>query len=197
MSGKKIASTLVAIVAFGLGSAAHAAGGLTPPSVPGDIEVPVGHKLILIGHAVGTQNYICAPAATSTGVDWFFTGPQATLVDAYGQQIATHFLSSNPFQNNALHATWQHSRDTSIVWAKKLRGSIDPAYVAPGAIEWLLLEMTGAQVGPFGGEKLSPTTFIQRVNTVGGVKPPVSECTASTINARRFVPYEADYYFYE
>jgi hypothetical protein len=38
---------------------------------------------------------------------------------------------------------------------------------------------------------------IQRVHTVGGIKPPAAECTASTINTRRFVPYEADYYFYE
>ena len=44
---------------------------------------------------------------------------------------------------------------------------------------------------------LATTTIIQRVHTVGGVKPPAADCTASTINTRRFVPYEADYYFYE
>ena len=195
MTGKRI--TLASILIVGLNGAMSAGGGLTPPAVPTDIAVPGGHKLILVGHAVGTQNYICAPAATSTGVDWFFIGPQATLVDPDGQQIATHFLSKNPIQNDALHATWQHSRDTSAVWAKKFRGSTDPAYVAPDAIEWLLLEMTGAQVGPFGGQKLATTTLIQRVHTVGGLKPPAAECTVSTVNTRKFVPYEADYYFYE
>jgi hypothetical protein len=130
-------------------------------------------------------------------VEWFFIGPQATVFDEYGQQITTHFLSRNPLQPDVLHATWQHSRDTSAVWAKKLRGSTDAAYVAPDAIEWLLLEMTFAQVGPFGGEKLATTKFIQRVNTVGGLKPPAGECTAATVNNRKYVPYEADYYFYE
>ena len=148
-------------------------------------------------NAVGTQNFICAPAATATGVDWFFIGPQATLFDADGKQIATHFLSKNPYQSDALHATWQHSGDTSAVWAKKLRGSTDPAFVAPDAIEWLLLEMTGAQMGPFAGRKLSTTLLIQRVNTVGGLKPPAAACTAATVNSRKFVSYQADYYFYE
>ena len=195
MSWKRIG--FASILTVGLNGVIGAAGTLTPPNVPTDIAVPAGHKLVLVGHAVGTQNYICAPAATSTGLAWFFIGPQATLVDASGQQITTHFLSRNPSQNDALQATWQHSRDTSAVWAKKFRGSTDPAYVAPGAIEWLLLEMTGAHVGPFGGLKLATTTLIQRVHTVGGVAPPAAECTASTVNTRKFVPYEADYYFYE
>ena len=173
MAWKRIA--LASILTVGLNGATYAGGVLTPPAVPADIVVPAGHKLILVGHAVGTQNYICAPAATAAGVDWFFIGPQATLVDASGQQITTHFLSRNPSQNDALQATWQHSRDTSAVWAKKFRGSTDPAYVAPDAIEWLRLEMTGARVGPSGGLKLATTTIIQRVHTVGGLKPPAAE----------------------
>jgi hypothetical protein len=181
-----------------LSGAAHAAGPITPPVVPGNIEAPAGTKPILKGHAVGTQNYICAPSPTEPGVvEWLFLGPQATVFGDDGQQILTHFLSMNPFKENAFHATWQHSRDTSIVWAKKFDGSLDPDYVAAGAIEWLLLEVTGARTGPAGGEKVSTSTFIQRVNTVGGVKPPADECTASTVTARRLVPYEADYYFYQ
>ena len=121
MSWKRIG--FASILTVGLNGVIGAAGTLTPPNVPTDIAVPAGHKLILVGHAVGTQNYICAPAATPTGVDWFFIGPQATLFDASGQQITTHFLSRNPFKNDALQATWQHSRDTSAVWAKKFRGS--------------------------------------------------------------------------
>ena len=68
--------------------------------------------------------------------------------------------------------------------------------MAPDAIEWLLLEATGTQIGVTGGVKLSGTVYIQRVNTVGGIKPPAGECTAATINTRKLVPYEADYYFY-
>jgi hypothetical protein len=194
MSWKRIA--LVVPVAAALSVALHAADRITPPSVPTDIEV-TGYKPILRGHAIGTQNYICAPAATASGLDWLFIGPQATLFDDYGQQIATHFQSTNPFPGTAIEATWEHSRDTSAAWAVKDRGTSDPAYVSPGAIEWLRLRVTGQQLGPTGGNKLTRAVFIQRVNTVGGVKPPSGECTAASLNTRRLVPYEADYYFYE
>lgn len=189
-------TALVVTLTTGLGAAAPPEK-FTPPDVPAGLEAPEGRKLVLVGHAIGTQNYICAPAPTATGVDWLFLGPQATVFDADGQQITTHFLSRNPYKNEALNATWQHSGDTSVVWAAKTAGSSDPTYVAPGAVEWLLLEMTGAEMGPAGGRKLATTTFIQRVHTVGGVKPSAGECTVGTINARRLVPYEADYYFYE
>jgi hypothetical protein len=195
MSRKRTVLSLA--LAAVLSGAVSAADRITPPPVPADIDVGTGYKPILRGHAIGTQNYICAPAATATGVDWLFLGPQATVFDDEGEQIVTHFLSKNPFRNDELHATWQHSRDSSVVWAKKVTGSTDSDYVAAGAIEWLKLEMTGAQVGPGGGAKLSGTMLIQRVNTVGGVKPPASECTPATLNARRLVAYEADYYFYQ
>lgn len=196
MSLKRVACAVVTL-AFLLSAAPRAAERIVPPDVPADLVVDPSYKPILVGHAIGTQNYICAPAATASGVDWFFIGPQATLFDVYGRQIATHFLSRNPIQNEVLHATWQHSGDSSAVWAKKYRGSTDAAYVAPDAIEWLLLEVTGNVFGPAGGEKLARARFIQRVNTVGGLKPPSAECTASTVNTRRLVSYEADYYFYE
>jgi hypothetical protein len=183
--------------AVALASTANAAERITPPAAPTNIQPPEVFKPFLVGHAVGTQNYICAPAATSTGAEWLFVGPQATLFDADSQQILTHFQSRNPFRGDALHATWLHSRDTSQVWATRFAGSSDANYVAPDAIEWLLLETSGARVGPTQGDKLAGTRFIQRVNTVGGIKPPAAECTLSTINTRKLVAYEADYYFYQ
>ena len=81
------------------------------PPVPANLEVPAGHVVFLEGQAVGTQNYICMPAAT--GVAWKFLGPQATLfLSKHGnleQQIATHFLSANPAENGTARPTWQHS----------------------------------------------------------------------------------------
>jgi hypothetical protein len=192
----KLTASLVACT-FILSGVAQASDQIVRPIVPLEIEVSSAYKLFLSGHAVGTQNYICAPAAVPSGVDWLFIGPQATVFNAYGEQLLTHFQSQNPLQANALHATWQHSGDTSAAWAKKLRGSTDPAYVAPDAIEWLLLEVTGRQIGPTGGVKLATPVYIQRVNTVGGVKPPAAECTPSTVNTRKLVPYQADYYFYK
>jgi uncharacterized protein DUF3455 len=162
------------------------------PAVPTDIEVSADYKLFLVGHAIGTQNYICTPSS-SGGYDWFFVGPQATVFDGDGRQILTHYQSKNPFKpTTPLHARWQHSGDTSAVWATRRTG----VFVTSDAIEWLLLDVTGAEVGPTAGVKLSGTLVIQRINTVGGLKPPTAECHAGSVNQRRLVDYEADYYFY-
>jgi hypothetical protein len=189
-----IAYAVALALNFGIAAqpAAQAAAGTTPTEVPADIEVPAGFKPFLEGHAVGTQNYICAP--TAAGLKWLFIGPQATVFDENGRQFLTHFQSIN-FQGDAIQATWQHSRDTSAVWARKRTGSTDPYYVAPDAIEWLLLEVTGATPGPTDGDKLVPTMLIQRVNTAGG-KEPSFPCTAAIVNQRELVPYEADYIFF-
>ena len=197
MSAKFIGSVLGVVIAAG--GATHAAGveRIPRPDVPTNLEVSLDYKLFLKVHAVGTQNYICAPAATATGVDWLFIGPQATLFDDSLQQTGTHYQSRNPQRNNAIQATWQDSGDTSAVWATRRDGSLDANYVAPGAIEWLVLDVSGAQLGPTAGNKLSPALIIQRVNTQGGVKPPSTECTPATLNTRKLVPYEADYFFYK
>ena len=191
---RKAACALTTI--FALSAALHADQRISAPSVPADIQVDVGYKPFFRGHAIGTQNYICAPASTQSGVDWLMIGPQATLFDDNLDQVATHFQSTNAQHGGAIEATWQHSRDTSAVWATKVKGSKDPAYVDPDAIEWLLLRVTGRETGPAGGDKLTRAAFIQRLNTAGG-KPPAGECTAGTLNTRKLVRYEADYYFYE
>lgn len=179
---------------------------VTPPPVPADIEVPAGNEAFLVGHAVGTQNYICLPSAS--GVAYVLFTPEATLSNDHDKQIITHFFSPNPFETNAnpavaaagtIRAAWQHSRDTSTVWGQVKPGdaSSDPAFVAPGAIPWLLVTVVGAQDGPAGGHKLTATSFIQRLNTAGGVAPSTG-CTSPTdVGNQAFVPYTADYFFYK
>ena len=195
MSRKILVCLLVAMASVA-STAPRAAEQLVAPAVPDGLEVDGPYKPFLKAHAFGTQNYICAPAATASGLDWVFIGPQATLFDDDVEQSLTHFFSKNPDKENAIQATWQHSRDSSAVWATRHAGSLDSRFVAPNAIEWLLLDVSGAEYGPRGGDKLARTAFIQRVNTVGGVKPPSAECTAATLNVKRFVSYEADYFFY-
>ena len=184
---------LAIVFTIGVCGAAQAADRIARPSVPSTIEVDPGFAPFLVGHAIGTQNYICV-ATAGGGIDWLPIGPQATIFDAAFNQVLTHFQSKNPLQDDAIQATWL-SKDTSAAWAVRLRGSTDAAYVAPGAIEWLLLQVTGTQIGPTGGNKLMPAVFIQRVNTIGGVKPSATECTIVNMT-RRLVSYEADYYFY-
>lgn len=172
---------------------------LTPPPVPFDLEVPTGLRLHLAGHAVGTQNYVCTlnpSGPTGPEIGWLLYGPQATLYSDDGQQVMTHFLSANPDESGTPRPTWQHSRDTSRVWAKPVATSSDAAYVAPDAIPWLKLEYAGAESGPKGGSRVASTVYLQRVNTVGG-KAPATGCAAEAdVGKRALVPYEADYFFY-
>lgn len=185
-------TALALALALALAPSAHAQ--VTPPPVPADIEAPEGTEAFLLGHAVGTQNYICLPAGAKAA--WSLFTPQAALFSDDGRQLTTHFFSPNPFEGDTVRPAWQHSRDTSSVWVRLVAPSSDPDFVAPGAIPWLLLEVTGALGGPNGGGQLLETTHIHRVNTAGGLAP-ASGCSAKAdIGKKAFVPYTADYVFY-
>ncbi|WP_157899017.1 DUF3455 domain-containing protein [Luteitalea pratensis] len=188
MIWKHSAAAILAVLAHT--SIAHAQG-----AVPGGLEVPAGHAPFLTAHAEGTQNYVCVLAPDGFG--WQFHGPQATLANDAMTQVATHFLSPNPIEGGAARATWQHSADTSRVWAVAIANSTDAAFVAPGAIPWLLLKVVGQQGGPGGGTTLSGALFIQRTNTAGGQAPPTGCKTAQDVGRKALVPYEADYVFYQ
>jgi len=168
---------------------------ITPPSVPADIRLsPDDFTPFLKAHAIGTQGYVCV--AVGSTYSWVPFGPQATLFDDSGEQILTHFLSPTPYSLLPI-PTWQHSRDSSVVWGQPITPSSDPAYVALGAIPWLLLEAAVVGDGPTGGDKLLPTRRIQRVNTVDGAAPTTGCSQPGNIGKRGLVPYEADYYFYK
>lgn len=166
-----------------------------PPPVPANIQVPPGHKLFFVGRATGTQNYICQPSGEAFKFVLFT--PQATLFGG-ARQTMTHYFSPNPAEGGTIRATWQHSRDTSAVWGEVKPGhsSADPAFVAPGAIPWLLVTAVGSQVGPTGGGELTQTTFIQRLNTAGGAAPATGCSASADVGKQAFVPYTTDYYFY-
>jgi hypothetical protein len=168
---------------------------ITPPPVPTGLEVPPGHTPFLLGHATGTQNYVCI--FFDPDFVWTFFGPQATLFNDGDKQITTHFLSSNPDEGGTSRATWQHSQDTSTVWARAIASSSDPAFVEPGAIDWLLLLVVGADPGPTGGHRLTATTYMQRVHTSGGLAPTTGCAEADDIGMKALVPYTADYFFYK
>jgi len=168
---------------------------IVPPPMPGDLELsPDEFTPFLVGHAVGTQGYVCV--AVGAVYNWVPFGPQATLFDVAGGQVMTHFLRPAPF-DQVLSPTWQHSRDTSAVWGRVLEMSSDSNYVAPGAIPWLLLEATVVADGPTGGDKMILTRRIQRLNTVEGKAPTTGCAVVNDIGKRGLVSYEADYYFYK
>ncbi len=187
---------------------------VTPPPVPANIKAPAGNTAFLVGHGVGTQNYVCVPSASSaSGVAYALFTPEATLFTADDKQLTSHFFSPNPSEDNtnpgvvseegAIRATWRHSRDTSTIWAKvnlnpdgSNGSSSDPAFVEQGAVAWLLLKVVGAEIGPTGGDTLTPATFVQRLNTSGGLAPSSGCNSLANLGNQAFMPYEADYFFY-
>lgn len=173
---------------------AATASGLPTPEVPSNLSVPQGSKAFAIGHAVGTQNYVCLPSGE--GAKWVLFGPQATVFNDEGEQIMTHFLSPNPAEGNVARATWQHSDTSSAVWAVKQEESDDARFVEPGAIKWFLLRVVGSQNGAGSRDRLAETTYIQRVNTSGGIAPAAECATSADVSKTKLVAYTADYVFY-
>jgi hypothetical protein len=187
------------VLACAFGTVTHAAAeDLTPP--PGNSE-------FLVGHAFGSQGYVCLPDGAG-GTSWTINAarPEATLfTEFFGQdvQIITHFASinANPNENATLpvplggNATWQSSFDTSKVWAKAVKtdpAGSDPSCPNSGAIPCLLLQSVGNQQGPTGGSLLANVTFVQRLNTKGGSAP----TTACSVGQTQLQPYQADYFFF-
>ena len=184
---------------------------VTPPPTPPSITPPPGNSAFLVGHASGTQGYVCLP--TSTGAaSWTVNAsrrPQATLFETFfGQdiQILTHFLSPdtnpNQFAPNPLpfgSATWQSSFDSSKVWGSSLASIVagsDPSCPKAGAISCLLLQSIGSEQGPTGGKFMTQTTYVQRLNTDGGSAPAAGCAVSSDVGKQALVPYTADYYFF-
>jgi hypothetical protein len=182
---------------------------VNPPPVAANIQIPAGNKAFLVGHALGTQNYSCLPAGVDAAGNprfaWTLFTPRATLFAQNLKEITTHYFSPNPHEpspspltDGPIRATWQHSKDSSLVWGKVVPGdsSTDAAYVAPGAIPWLRITVAGTEDGPTGGDTLSATTYLHRVNTSGGIAPSTGCASSADVGKQAFVHYTADYYFY-
>ncbi|HLY18927.1 MAG TPA: DUF3455 domain-containing protein [Bryobacteraceae bacterium] len=211
MTKNSIAPITLALMTGVMASSALASNGITPPPTPPAITPPAGNTAFLMGHANGTQGYVCLPsgAAASWTVD--SSRPQATLsITVFGnftQQILTHFLSPdtnpNQFAPNPVpfgSPTWQSSFDSSVIWGNKLNSitaGTDPSCPNSGAIPCLLLQVIGSQNGPsypFG--VLTNATYVQRLNTSGGSAPGAGCAVSTDVGQQVLVPYTADYYFY-
>src|SRR5512147_1755567 len=107
----------VLVLACSFGTVTAASAQTTPPA---QITPPAGNTAFLVGHAKGTQGYVCLPtSAGASTASWTVNNarPEATLFTSiFGQdvQIITHFLSPDTHPNgNASNpvpfgsATWQ------------------------------------------------------------------------------------------
>ena len=144
-----------------------------PPPVPQEIAVPAGNTLAGKAAAQGFQIYTCQAGG------WVLQQPMAVLLGTDRKPFALHY--GGP--------TWMAMDGSAVVGA---RAGIAPA-PTPGAIPLLLLSTTPANGSTVGA--LTGITFIQRLNTTGGVAP-ATGCDADHLGATAPVPYTADYYFF-
>ena len=173
---KNIYKPVAAAILFS--SLAACAATMSAPDVPQAVAVPAGNRPAMTLKGVGMLTYECRAKTGTTGAhEWVFVGPDATLQDMSGRTVGKYY--GGP--------TWEHNEGSKIT-GKQL--AVSPG--TPGAIPLQLVQTTPATgSGPFNG-----VTYIQRVNTVGGVAPN-SPCDASTIGSKQTVNYSADYVFYK
>ena len=177
-SSRLLAAAILAAAAALIPVAPPAHAGPSAPTVPDKIQVGEGHKVFLVGHAVGVQIYACN--AVAGGYAWSFVAPRADLTDNNGKRIVTHFAGPS----------WRANDGSSV------KGSRVDGVPVEGTIPWLLLS-TNTPIHGHDGDRLYETTFIQRVATTGGVQPADAACNAMTAGTRSEVDYTADYYFWK
>ncbi len=141
-----------------------------PSTICDGVNVPAGQRVSAHFYAFGVQIY------RWSGTNWAFVAPEATLYadPCYDATVGIHYAGP----------TWE-CRDGSKVTGARLDGCTPNR----GAIPWLRLAATpAAKPG-----RLSRTTYIQRINTVGGTAPAEA---GQSVGEEARVPYTAEYYFY-
>ena len=99
---------------------------VTPPPVPAGNRGGRGESMrFLLGHAVGTQDYICLPlrAPASPG----HSSRRRPRCSRTTRASSSPRTSSAPIRSRkptTFHPAWQHSRDTSTVWAAAGRDAV-------------------------------------------------------------------------
>ena len=141
-----------------------------PSPLCDSLQVPPGNKVAFHVYALGVQIY------RWNGTSWGFVAPAAILfADAnYHGEVGIHYAGP----------TWESNSGSTVVAMVLERCTADPT-----AIPWLLLETDSAE----GPGIFHRVTYIQRVNTTGGLAP---AAPGSSIGAEVEVPYTAEYYFY-
>ena len=143
-----------------------------PRNVPAALQVPAGNELSFHATGVGAQIY------TWNGSIWVFKAPHAVLFgskeDEKGDMVGIHFAGP----------TWESNSGSAVVGTKVAAVTVDP-----DAIPWLKLQAKSTSgVGIF-----ADTTYIQRLDTVGGLAP---AAPGSSVGEEALVPYIAEYFFY-
>ncbi len=161
-------SFLAAVLAVPLSGVAISAA--QDPTVP-----PSSQHAILTVSGKGVQIYTCQQS--STGPQWVFQAPEATLFDSSGKAVGTH--GAGPI--------WKSNDGSSV------KGEVVQKSAAPdaAAVPWLLLKAAGVS----GSGIMTKVEFIRRSDTHGGVAP-TTGCDAEHLSTVSRIPYTAAYTFY-
>jgi hypothetical protein len=135
------------------------------------VQVPAGNKLAFRLYAVGTQNY------RWNGTAWTFIEPVATLYADVNYHVKVGIHYAGP--------TWEGNIGGKVT-ATRVAGCTPDAT----AIPWLLLQTTANNPPGI----LNQVTYIQRVNTKGGLAP---TAPGVSVGAVAEVSYSTEYYFYQ
>jgi hypothetical protein len=164
----------LAVLAFASIPFARASEDNREPDLPSPlcdrVQVQPGNKVAFHVYALGVQIY------RWNGVSWDFVAPSARLFadPEYHGEVGIHYAGP----------TWESLSGGRVV-ASRLQGCAPD----PTAIAWLLLQ----EVSSEGPGIFDRVTFIQRVNTAGGLPP---SGPGPFVGAEEEVPYTAEYYFY-
>jgi hypothetical protein len=145
--------------------------------LPEAVRAPAGQKMLMAATGVGEITYECREKKDAAGQhEWAFVAPVAMLYAADRKVVGKYYAGP----------TWE-SMDGSKVTGKQLA-------VAPASAGSIPLQLVKADPA-MGAGAMTGVSYIQRVNTKGGVAPAMA-CDAMAKGKRQQVAYEADYVFY-
>jgi hypothetical protein len=143
--------------------------------IPEQIMPPTGNSPILTVHAKGDQIYQCS--LNGGAYSWQLQAPDAKLFDEQGNVVGHHY--SGPI--------WEYKEGSRVVGKVLNKINIAPE----SSISWLLVKVVAHK----GNGLFSDVSFINRINTHGGLAP-LSGCDSNQLGGEKRVAYTADYIFY-
>lgn len=146
--------------------------------LPEPVRVPAGNTVKLETVGTGEITYECREKKDMAGAfEWAFVAPVATLWDMQKKSIGKYY--GGP--------TWE-AMDGSKVTGKQVA-------VAPASAGNIPLQLVKADPA-MGNGAMTGVTYIQRLETKGGVAPSAT-CNAGSAGTKQQVGYQAKYVFYK
>ena len=173
---KRVAPAYLALIALAVASVVAVQANAM--AIPENLKVPQQNRQLFKAQATGVQVYACTERAEAPNTfDWTFKAPVADLWNDQGEKVGKHYAGP----------TWEANDGSKIVGEVVERANAPD----PESIPWLLLRAKANE----GAGALSTVTYVQRLDTAGGIAP-TEGCDRSTVGVEREVGYTATYAYY-